>query len=40
MGCVLSCIDEDENIRKCKERKRAIKQLVKIRGEFSDSLLA
>ncbi|KAL2971244.1 hypothetical protein AAZX31_15G183800 [Glycine max] len=40
MGCVLSSIDEDENIRKCKERKRAIKQLVKIRGEFSDSLLA
>ncbi|KAG5012251.1 hypothetical protein JHK86_024512 [Glycine max] len=40
MGCVLSSIDEDENVRKCKERKRAIKQLVKIRGDFSDSLLA
>ena len=34
MGCVLSSIDEDENVRKCKERKRAIKQLVKIRGAW------
>ncbi|KAK7411720.1 hypothetical protein VNO78_03157 [Psophocarpus tetragonolobus] len=40
MGCVLSSIDEDGRIRTCKERKRAMKQLVNIRGEFSDSLLA
>ncbi|KAL2327479.1 hypothetical protein Fmac_020906 [Flemingia macrophylla] len=40
MGCVLSSIDEDVKVGACKERKKAIKQLVKIRGEFSDSLLA
>jgi len=40
MGCVFSSIDEDEKVGRCKERKRLIKQLVKIRGEYSDSLLA
>ncbi|TKY72983.1 serine carboxypeptidase 2 [Spatholobus suberectus] len=40
MGCVLSSIDEDEKVGQCRERKKAIKQLVNIRGEFSDSLLA
>ncbi|ESW10524.1 hypothetical protein PHAVU_009G217000 [Phaseolus vulgaris] len=39
MGCVFSRIDEDEKVGRCKERKRLIKQLVKIRGEYSDSLL-
>ncbi|XP_027904410.1 nitrate regulatory gene2 protein [Vigna unguiculata] len=40
MGCVLSSIDEDEKVGRCKERKRLMKQLVKIRGDYSDSLLA
>ncbi|KAL2331179.1 hypothetical protein Fmac_018760 [Flemingia macrophylla] len=40
MGCVWSSIDEDGKVGACKERKKAIKQVVKIRGEFSDSLLA
>ncbi|KAK7304070.1 hypothetical protein RJT34_15088 [Clitoria ternatea] len=40
MGCVFSRIDENEEVRKSKERKKVIKQLVRIRGEFSDSLLA
>ncbi|XP_052114707.1 protein ALTERED PHOSPHATE STARVATION RESPONSE 1 isoform X1 [Arachis duranensis] len=40
MGCILSSFDEDENVGICKERKKLIKQLVSIRGEFSDSLLA
>ncbi|XP_027338858.1 nitrate regulatory gene2 protein [Abrus precatorius] len=40
MGCVLSTFDEDENFGNCKERKRVIKQLLKVRREFSDSLLA
>lgn len=38
MGCVLSSIDDDEKVGICKERKKLIKQLVVIRGEFSDSL--
>ncbi|KAF7803949.1 nitrate regulatory gene2 protein [Senna tora] len=40
MGCVLSSMDEEEKVRICKERKRLMKQLVDIRGEFSDSQLA
>lgn len=40
MGCVLSSIDEDGRVGICKERKKVIKQLVGIREEFSDSLLA
>lgn len=40
MGCVWSSIEEDAKVGTCKDRKKAIKQLVKIRGEFSDSLLA
>lgn len=40
MGCVWSSIDEDEKLRGCKERKKVIKKLVNVRGEFSDSLLA
>ncbi|XP_014502387.1 nitrate regulatory gene2 protein [Vigna radiata var. radiata] len=40
MGCVFSSIDEDEKVGRCKERKRLMKQLVKIRGDYSDSLLA
>ncbi|BAT79942.1 hypothetical protein LR48_Vigan721s000400 [Vigna angularis] len=40
MGCVWSSIDEDEKVGRCKERKRLMKQLVKIRGDYSDSLLA
>lgn len=40
MGCVLSTIDEDGRVGICKERKKVIKQLVGIREEFSDSLLA
>ncbi|KAJ1437032.1 hypothetical protein SESBI_03871 [Sesbania bispinosa] len=40
MGCVLSSFDEDEKVGICKERKRVIKQLVGVRKEFSDSLLA
>ncbi|KAK7281419.1 hypothetical protein RIF29_09402 [Crotalaria pallida] len=40
MGCVMSSIDEDGKVGICKERKKLIKQLVGIRGEFSDSLLA
>ncbi|KAE9608228.1 hypothetical protein Lal_00003511 [Lupinus albus] len=39
MGCVMSSIEEDGKMGICKERKRLIKQLVGIRGEFSDSLL-
>ncbi|XP_047160080.1 nitrate regulatory gene2 protein [Vigna umbellata] len=40
MGCVWSSIDEDEKVGRCKERKRLMKQLVKIRWDYSDSLLA
>ncbi|RDY13616.1 Nitrate regulatory gene2 protein, partial [Mucuna pruriens] len=40
MGCILSSMDEDEKVGMCKERKKVIKHLVNIRGEFSDSLLA
>lgn len=40
MGCVLSNIDEEEKVRICKDRKRLMKQLMDIRGMFSDSQLA
>ena len=40
MGCIFSSFDEDEKVGICKERKKLIKQLVSIRREFSDSLLA
>ncbi|KAK7328369.1 hypothetical protein VNO77_22474 [Canavalia gladiata] len=40
MGCIWSSIDEEGRIGICKERKKVMKQLVNIRGEFSDSLLA
>ncbi|XP_061344015.1 protein ALTERED PHOSPHATE STARVATION RESPONSE 1 [Gastrolobium bilobum] len=40
MGCVFSSIDEDEKFGICKERKKVMKRLVGVRGEFSDSLLA
>lgn len=40
MGCVFSSMDEEEKVRICKERKRLMKQLSDIRGEFSDSQLA
>ncbi|XP_028803184.1 nitrate regulatory gene2 protein isoform X2 [Neltuma alba] len=37
MGCVWSNMDEEGKIRNCKERKNLMKQLVHIRGFFSDS---
>ncbi|KAI4297493.1 hypothetical protein L6164_037382 [Bauhinia variegata] len=40
MGCVFSSIYKEEKVRICKERKKLMKQLVNIRGEFSDSQLA
>lgn len=40
MGCVLSSVDEDERVGICKERKKVMKQLLGIREDFSDSLLA
>ncbi|KAJ4837829.1 hypothetical protein Tsubulata_001628 [Turnera subulata] len=40
MGCVASRIDKEERVQICKERKRLMKQLVVLRGEFANSQLA
>ncbi|TXG48073.1 hypothetical protein EZV62_027367 [Acer yangbiense] len=40
MGCVASRIDKDERVRICRERKRLMKQLLGVRGEFVDAQLA
>ncbi|KAK3200603.1 hypothetical protein Dsin_024018 [Dipteronia sinensis] len=40
MGCVASRIDKEERVRICRERKRLMKQLLGVRGEFVDAQLA
>ncbi|KAL5773934.1 hypothetical protein ACOSP7_011491 [Xanthoceras sorbifolium] len=40
MGCVASRIDKEERVRICRERKRLMKQLLGLRGEFADAQLA
>ncbi|KAF5736368.1 hypothetical protein HS088_TW14G00510 [Tripterygium wilfordii] len=40
MGCVASSIDKEERVQICKERKRLMKQLLVLRGEFAISQLA
>ncbi|KAG8652163.1 protein ALTERED PHOSPHATE STARVATION RESPONSE 1 [Manihot esculenta] len=39
MGCVASKIQKEERVQICKERKRLMKQLVILRGEFADAQL-
>ncbi|ERM99160.1 uncharacterized protein LOC18427187 [Amborella trichopoda] len=40
MGCASSRVDKEENVQRCKERRRLIKQAVACRNEFSNSLMA
>ncbi|XP_059666060.1 protein ALTERED PHOSPHATE STARVATION RESPONSE 1 [Cornus florida] len=40
MGCILSKIDVEERMQNCKERKRLMKQLVGLRGEFANAQMA
>lgn len=40
MGCVTSRIDKDERVQICRQRKRAMKQLVGVRGQFAEAQLA
>ncbi|XP_015880269.2 protein ALTERED PHOSPHATE STARVATION RESPONSE 1 isoform X1 [Ziziphus jujuba] len=40
MGCVASRIDKEERVQVFKERKKLMKQLVVLRGEFADSQFA
>lgn len=39
MGCVMSRVDDEDRVRNCKERKRAMKQLVGFRKEFASAIL-
>ncbi|KAL9224402.1 hypothetical protein vseg_000438 [Gypsophila vaccaria] len=40
MGCILSRIDDEERVVVCKERKRVMKQLLGLRAEFANAILA
>ncbi|KAK9696997.1 hypothetical protein RND81_08G009000 [Saponaria officinalis] len=40
MGCVVSRIDKEERVVMCKERKRVMKQLLVLRAEFANAILA
>ncbi|KAJ0017779.1 hypothetical protein Pint_11108 [Pistacia integerrima] len=40
MGCAASSIDKEERVQICRQRKRLMKQLLGLRGEFADSQLA
>jgi len=40
MGCTISSIDKEERVRMCKERKKLMKQLLRFRADFANSIVA
>lgn len=40
MGCTMSSIDKEERVRMCKERKKLMKQLLCLRADFANSIVA